>query len=353
MIRIRRGRVLSVRERHPGLLEATVEIDGARATALAYPDLTGEITPGDIAILNTTAVALDLGTGGAHFVMAVEGRETDERPAGHAMKLRYTPSQTVVAAAEETHRQAVDAVTSLDAMPVIVAGLHSAVAPAAIGVRSVAPGARVAYVMTEGGALPLLLSDAVPAMRAAGLLDVSITSGHTFGGDLEAVTLPGALATARVVAGADLVVAAMGPGNIGTGSRWGFGLIEVATIINVVAAMGGRPIVAPRVSFADQRARHRGVSHHTLTALGLALAPAEIVLPQLTADRAAFVREQLAPLLDKHTLTEVDLGEVDDVLRDSPVPLRTMGRALDDDPDYFRTAAAAGVHAGRAATSRR
>lgn len=347
MIRIRRGRVLAVSEIHPGLLEVTVEIDGAAARALAYPELTGAVHAGDIAILNTTAVDLGLGTGGAHVIMAVEGSSVDGSPAGHAMKLRYTPAQTAVAAVEETHREAVDAVRSLDGMPVVVPGLHSALAPAAIGARAAAPGALLAYVMTEAGALPMAFSTTVAALRKAGLLAATISAGQTFGGDLEAVALPGALAACKSVADADVAIVGMGPGNLGTGSRWGFGLIEVASIVNTAAAMGGRPIVAPRISFADGRARHRGVSHHTITALGLALAPVEIAIPTLEADRARLVREQLAPLLDRHPLVEVDLGAAEDALASSPVPLHSMGRSFDDDPDYFRTAAAAGVHAGR------
>lgn len=343
-----------------------VDIDGVHEPAVAYDDLTGPVRAGDTVLLNTTARALGLGTGGVHFVIAVEGAaghhegghhegghpEAGTSLPGHAMKLRYTPAQTAVEAVEERYRDAIDRVRSLNGLPVVVAGLHSALAPAAIGARSAAPNARIAFVMSDGGALMMAFSETVPALRAAGLIDCTISAGQSTGGDYEAVTLHGALAAARAVVKADIVIVAMGPGNLGTASRWGFALIETAAIVNAVSAMGGRPIVVPRLSFADQRERHQGISHHTLTALGTAtLARAEIVLPTLSSEHAATVRNQLAgaPGMERHAIVEVDLIEAEiTLLRNSPAPLRCMGRAYDDDPDCFRAAAAAGIFAARA-----
>lgn len=351
MIRIRRGVVRAVSRPHDGLAECEVEIGSARAPALAYEALVGPVSPGDPVLVNTTAVDLGLGTGGYHIVVAVEGRDAQPGAGGHAIKLRYAPHQVAVDAVEETHRDAIDAVEGLAGMPVVAAGLHSALAPVAIGVRACAPGARIAFVMTDGGALALAFSRTVPALRAAGLVDVAITCGQAFGGDLEAVGLHGALAAARAVAEADVAVVAMGPGNLGTGSRWGFASIEQGAVVNAAASMGGRPIAVARLSFADPRERHRGVSHHTLTALGIAaLAPAEVALPPLEPGRAAHVRAQLdaAGIAARHDVVEVDLGPAEDALRTSPVPLRSMGRGFDEDPDRFRSAAAGGVLAARA-----
>jgi hypothetical protein len=264
------------------------------------------------------------------------------------MKLRYTPHQIAVDAVEGTHRDTLDRVESLFGLPVVAAGLHSALAPAVIGVRATRPGARIAYVMTDAAALPLAFSRTVPALRDAGLLQVVVTVGQAFGGDLEAVTIFGALAAVRAVAGADLAIVGMGPGNLGTGSRWGSAALEVGQILNAAAAIGAAPIAAPRISFADPRDRHRGVSHHTQTALEVvALAPARIAIPPLEPERAALVREQLQRACKHHELVEVDLGDAERMLAESPIPLQSMGRVFGDDPDYFRTAAAAGVLAAR------
>lgn len=350
MIRIRHGVALEAAPRSPGVWDVRVRVEGGEARAIAYEDLTGPVAAGDRVVLNTTALSLGLGTGGYHFVIAVEGyRETDALGEGHAIKLRYTPMQLKVQPVEETHRDVLDSFTGLDGAPVVVAGLHSALAPALIAARAVRPEVRTAFVMTEGGALPIGFSEAVPALREAGLLDATVTAGQAFGGDHEAVNRYSGIAAAHAVAGAGLVVVGMGPGNLGTGSRLGFAALEMADAINAVAALGGRPVVVPRLSWADRRERHRGLSHHTVAVLSMALASAEIALPPLAPVRAAEVRAALddAGLLERHRLVEVDLGSVEKALEASPVPLRSMGRSYAEDPDYFRAAAAAGVHAAR------
>ena len=75
--------------------------------------------------------------------------------------------------------------------------------------------------------------------------------------------------------------------------------------------------MAVRYSGVDPRARHRGVSHHTTTALELASHPALAPAP---ADGWA------GP----------DVGAV-----------TTMGRTQADDPEFFRYAAAAGLAAAQ------
>lgn len=345
MIRLRRATVIEARAAHPGCIDLDVDLAGERARAIAYPGLCGPVRAGDVVLLNTTAMTLGLGTGGVHIVVAVEGRDADDGEGGHAMKLRYTPHQVAVDAVEETHPNAID-VPHVGAMPVVVAGLHSSLPAAAIGARTTVPAARIAYIMTDAAALHLGFSRTVPVLRAHGLIDVTITAGQATGGDHEAVNLYSAIVAARTVCDADLAIVAMGPGNLGTGSRWGFALLEVADIINACEAVGARPVVAPRISFTDPRERHRIVSHHTRTALAAARGRAQIALPPMDADRTMQVRGLLTPLTERHRLVPVDLSEaVEAALADSPVPLRTMGRSYADDPDVFRAAAAAGVRA--------
>jgi uncharacterized protein DUF3866 len=351
MVQIRRGTVVDARASGNGLTELVVEVDGARAAAVSYDALTGTVEIGDHVVLNTTAVALSLGTGGVHFVMAVEGREQLDAVTGHAMKLRYTPVQSSVDAVEQTHAELLDSIDSLEGMPVVAAGLHSALTPVAVAARAARPGIRIAYVMTDGAALMMPFSKTVPRLRAAGLLDTTITAGQATGGDIEAISLYGALAAAKAVARADVAIVAMGPGNLGSASRWGHTSIEVAAIINATAAMGGNPIVVPRISFADARDRHRGLSHHTITALSIGLARAEVTLPTMERARADSVRGQIksSGLAERHDFIEVDLGAAEGALENSPVPLDSMGRSYRDDPDFFRAAGAAGVRAAQVA----
>ncbi len=110
--------------------------------------------------------------------------------------------------------------------------------------------------MTDGGALPAWFSRSVATLREQGWLAATVSVGQAFGGDLEAVTLHTGLLAARHVLGADLVVVAQGPGNLGTGTRWGFSGVAAGEAVNAAAVLGGRPVASLRVSGADPRGRH-------------------------------------------------------------------------------------------------
>jgi hypothetical protein len=360
MVRWRAGRVERVVRRWTGSVEVEARLDeplGERAVvrALAYPCLVGEPSEGARVLLTTGALERGLGTGGYALVAALP----DTLPAtvsaaapGHLVKARYTPLQAMVLGVddqESEHHDTLRDADDLEGMPVVVADLHSAVPAVVAGVRSVLPAATVVYVMTDGGALPAWFSRTVDGLRAAGWLTACVTAGQAFGGDLEAVTVHTGLLAAGLVLGADVVVVAQGPGNLGTGTRWGFSGVAAGEAVNAVSVLGGRAVASLRVSQADERPRHQGVSHHSLTAYGrVALAEADVVLPLLEGDLGARVSAQAAVLgapEGRHRLVEVAVDGLLDVLRSTPVRLSTMGRGLDEDPAAFLAAAAAGVHA--------
>lgn len=287
---------------------------------------------------------------------------------GHLVKARYTPLQALVLGVDEQespHHDTLRDADDLDATPVVVADLHSALPAVVAGARHAAalagrPAPRVAYVMTDGGALPAAFSRTVATLRDTGWIDTCLTVGQAFGGDLEAVTVHTGLLAARHVTGADLVVVAQGPGNLGTGTRWGFSGVAAGEALNAVAALGGRPVASLRVSGADARDRHLGVSHHSLTAYGrVALAASDVPVPVPTPDvealpawgadltrRVAQQSATLAAPTGRHHLVDVPAGPaLLDALHDVPVRLSTMGRGLDADPAAFVAAAVAGVHA--------
>lgn len=337
MLARRWGTVVAVHATHPGRVDLTLSLGNTSAGAIAYPDLVGPVAAGDRVLVNTTAVDLGLGTGGAHIVIAVD-RETDPTPpTGHAMKLRYTPHQIAVDAVEEAHPAALRDAVDLDGCPVVILGLHSHLWPVLDGLRF-GRRPRAAYVMTDAAALVLGFSRAVSALRDQGALVGTVTAGQAMGGDLEAVNAYSGLMAARAVLGADAIIIGMGPGNLGTNSALGFAALEVADLINAVDALGGRPIVVARVSEADQRERHRGVSHHTRTALTLARARCTLPVP---TDLPAALR----PVVDQHDIAEVDAATIDEVLARGPRQYRSMGRELADDPAFFRIAVAAGLYA--------
>jgi len=360
MIRLRHGTVNRVLDERPGALELEVEVEGAPARALAYPDLVGPVGPGDRVLLNTTAVSLGLGTGGLHFVVALEGSADTEAPGpGRTMKLRYTPQQVRVPAVEEEggpHRTEMEEATDLGGLPVVWVPLHSMLGPAAAGAR--AGGAeRVVYVMTDGAALPAALSRLAARLRAAELLSSVVTAGQAFGGDLEAVNVFSGLLAARYVARADVIVVGDGPGNTGTGTVWGATDIASAMSLNAAAILGGRPVAALRMSFADSRERHREVSHHAITALSrVAVQPVHIAVPAIdeeTRREAVWRRLREAKLEERHQLVEVTGQPALDLLAERGLEVESMGRTAADDPEFFLAAGAAGVLAGRMAAGDR
>ena len=320
--------VTEVLSERPGLTR--VATDAGRAYALV--DLTGPVAVGDRLVLNTTAVEYGLGTGGWHVVHWNLARESWSRPGpGHIMKLRYTSLQHDAGAAEEDHP---DLPSSLPGVPVVACSLHSQVAVVAAVVRHLRPDARIAYVMTDGAALPIALSDLVHALRERGVLDVAVTAGHAFGGDLEAVAVPSALALAHHVAGADLVVAGMGPGVVGTASALGTTAVEVAAVLDAAAAMGARVALCARASSADPRPRHRGVSHHVRTILGLAAVRPAVPLPSGLAGEVVGA-------------TVVEGPDPAAVLDGFDLAVTTMGRGPAEDPAFFAAASSAGAWAAR------
>jgi hypothetical protein len=303
--------------------------------AYVLTELVGPVAVGDRVVLNTTAVDLGLGTGGWHVVHWNLARDEWSQPGpGHIMKLRYTSLQVDTGAAEEEHP---DVPETLEGMPVVACTLHSQVAVVAALVRHLRPAARIAYVMTDGAALPLALSDLVANLRDRKVLDATVTAGHAFGGDLEAVSVPSALVLARHVAKADLTVVGMGPGVVGTASALGTTAVEVAAVLDAVEALDGRGALCARASGADARDRHRGVSHHVRTVLRLTRSRPDVPLP---ADLAA---ELAAP-----GVAPVDAPEVGPVLDGMGLRVTSMGRGPEDDPVFFAAAAAAGAWAAAA-----
>ncbi|MDO4899675.1 DUF3866 family protein [Actinomyces sp.] len=356
---------------------AVVLGDGESCRAVAYECVTGVPEPGERVRLEVSALARALGTGGHAMVTARPGvLPADPAPGGHLVKARYMPDQVLVTGVDEQDTPAhallsapIDTLT-LGGAPVVIADLHSALPAVLAGLRVPDPvpdgsGApeksrqpRVGYVMTDGGALPLPYSRTVAALQEAGALVGTVTVGQAWGGDLEAVSIHNGLLAARHVFGADVIVVTQGPGNLGTDTPWGFSGVACGDVVNAVAVLDGRPVACLRVSEADARPRHRGVSHHSLTAYGrVAWAAADVVVPLLPGALGAQVSEQAAALCsprtrgDTHRLVQVPVtglhGALSALERDTGVRLNTMGRGLEQDAAAFLAAAAAGRHAAR------
>jgi hypothetical protein len=303
---LRRGVVTAVVERVEGLVRA--EVDGI--PCVAYPRLTGEVEVGDDVVVNEQARVLELGSGGFDVLYAnlTRGLGLGPEKGAHVMALPYTPGQLALRRAEEDG----ELPESIGGRPVVLCTLHSQVAPVCAALR----GLRVAYVQVAGGALPVSLSDAVRTLKQEGLLGVAVAVAPCLDGDVECVTAAAALAWAARES-YDAVVCAVGPGIVGTGTLLGHGALELADVANVADALGGRPVLALRMSDSDSRERHRWISHH-----------------------AQAVRDLVR--------VQVEVGWPDDAPDDweqacAGLPLAHMGRGAQDDPLFFRAAFAAGL----------
>ena len=323
MLTLRRGRVTAVVERVEGL--SRLEVDGK--PCIAYPRLTGPVALGDEVIVNTQARELALGSGGFDVLYANLTRGLDLLPEtdAHVMKLPYTPAQNARHHGEEGRMLP----ETLAGLPVACCSLHSQVVPVCAGIGE---GTRVAYVQLAGGALPVSLSDALRALRERGLVEMSVAVGACLDGDVECVSAASALLLAAAE-GFDVVVCAIGPGIVGTGSTFGHGGLAAADAANAAAALQGTPILAVRASEGDPRERHQGVSHHTRALLDLCLG--EVIVPWPAGYEAP-------PWLEPHV--DVDVSGWEEAC--AGFPLAHMGRGTQDDPLFFAAAFAAGRVAG-------
>jgi hypothetical protein len=327
--------VIDVLETRKGLQKLVVSrFDGGPGDrAYALTDVIGEVSIGDAVILNTTAVKLGLGTGGWHVVHwnLLRDRFDTDSP-GHVMKARYLSEQIDAGSGEEHLAPS----TRLDGLPVVACFLLSQAAVAILAYKRECPHGKVGVLVTDQAALPVAFSDLLHVWRSAGIVDLVVSAGQAFGGDVEAVNVASGLGLAHAH-GCDVVFVTEGPGVVGTGSTFGFSAFEMAGVVDLVHKLGGEPHLAVRFSDADERKRHQGVSHHTHTVLQHCV-DAVVAVPN--DEPSVDVRD--------HRSVHVDVGDVETLVRNAGAQITTMGRSYKDDERFFRYAAAAGVAAAHA-----
>ena len=326
MLKLRRGVVVEAGGAESGMQRLEVEIQGERRPALGDVGLVGGAEAGDEVVVNVEARDLGLGSGGFDLVHAnlTRGLGGAGTAGAHVMKLNYTSLQHPVAPVEE------EELTVPLGRPVAVCGLHGQLPPLAWAFAQAAPTARLGYVQTAGGALPGALSEVVPRLREQGMLAGHLTAGAAYGGETEAITTIGAIHHALGAWAWDAAVCAPGPGILGSASALGHGGMTALDSAHAALAVGCPTLVVARMSEGDPRPRHRGVSHHTRTVLGLLLHPVVVALPE-GFDGA---------IGDRHEVRRAP-ADLDGYER-SGLPVHTMGRALREDPAFFAAALSAG-----------
>jgi hypothetical protein len=340
-----------------------------RRTAIADMALVGRAEVGDELVVNVQARDLGLGSGGFDIVhvnltRGLDGEEElDPARSTHpnVMKLNYTSLQHTVEPVEELG-SASEHPIGVAGWPVAVLALHGQLAAVAWAFSQARPGSRLGYVQTAGGALPGGHSRTVRSLRKRGLLAGHLTAGAAFGGEGEAITTFGALDHGLRGLGWDAAICGPGPGIVGSSSPLGHGGMSALDSAHAALALGASTLLVARMSSGDPRARHRGISHHTLTVLDLLLEPVTVALPAGTrspvgADLRAGLGAVFGGALPSRPALELDVERPARVTRhdwrraivDLPayaaadLSAETMGRGLTEDPLFFGAALAAGT----------
>ncbi|WP_047151951.1 DUF3866 family protein [Aneurinibacillus tyrosinisolvens] len=345
------GQVTEIVNETDRLQEIRVELPSETVKALHYPALMGKIKEGELVVLNTTAHCLSLGTGGFHYVAARFSRQgkplmqTGTLHRGHIMKLRYTPLQLAICAAEEvnsSHHERFQTVVGneLSGVPVLVGELHSMLPAICLSAQYIyrkrgrEQPPRICYIMTDSGALPMALSSHVHVLRECGLLTGTITCGHAFGGETECINIYTALLAAVHIWQADIVLVMPGPGIVGTGTPLGFSGIEQVFILQAVHQLQGIPVMVPRVSGSERRQRHLGISHHTKTIVRYAAhVPFVLNFEETLLDGGKTVPYSKCHTVIEHEPLDIELWQ--QITDKYPLPLTTMGRTIKEDPVFF------------------
>jgi hypothetical protein len=361
MLKLRRATVTDAGPPDGPEQKLVVELDGRARPAIADVALLGAAQIGDEVIVNAQALDLGLGSGGFDVVHVnlTRGLGGDGAPGADVMKLNYTSLQHAVRPVEEGR---------LDLplrRPVAMLALHGQLAPVVWAFARAMPDARLGYVQTEGGALPGGHSRMVRALRARGLLAGHLTAGAAYGGEGEAITTAGALHHGLDTLGWDAAVCGPGPGIVGSDSPLGHGGLSALDSAHAALALGCEALIVARMSSGDPRARHRGISHHTLTVLDLLLAPVTVALPAgmrspVGADLRAGLGAVFGGAMPSRPGLELDVERPARITRHdwrrAPVDLPayatsglsadTMGRGLTEDPLFFGAALAGGFALG-------
>src|SRR5271154_5569567 len=199
-------------------------------------------------------------------------------------------------------------------------------------------------------------------LRERGLLAGHLTAGAAFGGEGEAITTVGALHHGLRTLGWDAAVCGPGPGIVGSASPLRHGGMAALDSAHAAMALGCPTLLVARMSSGDERTRHRGISHHTLTVLDLLLEPVTVALPAgMRSPVGTELRSGLGAIFDGVVPGRAGLDL--DVERPARIPRHdwrravvdlpayaeaglsseTMGRTLTEDPLFFAAALAGGT----------
>lgn len=353
---------------------------------------------GDWVQVNTSAIDLNLGTGGYGFVMGIlhkhdyknKRQYTPERPIvsrhqldklkyhkidehqteysihhqdsyhshslnrctkrearqknypGHIMKLRYSPFQTAVQAIEapeSEHHEQFLTTFSLQNKPILVGELHSMLPVIASLVHNGKQTKKIAYIMDDQACLQANFSRHIVKLQKETDL-TCITYGQATGGDIECVNLYTALEAAEKVVQADCIIVTQGPGVLGTGTVRGYSGMQLAQWLHAIHTCEGQSIVIPRIHFADHRSRHHGFSHHFIyPLLKHTLVRVHVPYPIINdAYQDEMLQQHIPRLQKKHDVHPIPIEQFEKKLTRALQwygEIKTMGKTFADDPAFY------------------
>ncbi len=339
MAKFQTFKVIEIIDRLNGV--AKIRLDDS-SRAYAFDSLVGSVEVGDEVVCNTTAIDLSLGTGGWHFVVwNLAHRKLETARGGHIMKMRYTPFQIDCGVKEEFENY--PSKDNANGLSVIAAPLHSHIAPIALYIKDRKPHLNVSVALSDGAALPVSLSDNMRLLKENELIDKTISFGHSFGGDIEALNIYTAILSAKHVANSDVLIVSMGPGIVGTNTKFGFTGIEVAYHLDAAKNLEADSIGVLRCSSADPRQRHKGVSHHSLTTYSVATSRRHKVGYISDHELSSSIESELstAGIFNKHDIHSFRSCGIVDLMEDNNLDIKSMGRTAREDELFYESAAVA------------
>lgn len=320
--------------------------------AISFKAFVKPLKTGDRILLNTTATELGLGTGGYDFVMSClqdEPFSFEDENCSHIMKLNYTPCQFSTPFLEETNE--FDVALEMHRKEgklkskVIVITIHSHLIPLLLGLKESFRNSKTAVIVDDSSSLPVLISDALSFCKNEGLLQATISCGNSFGADYESLNLASAMIFASFALDAEFVIITPGFGIKGSGKKFGHSAIRQAEALFYAQSLKSFSCLVPRVSGADSRKRHRGVSHHTLEILELKREGFFLPVFRFEDFDPIAATEGAESLMESRAVLELEAcrKELEERLncRDR---LISMGRKYEQDPHFFLTPFACGYY---------
>jgi hypothetical protein len=232
--------------------------------------------------------------------------------------------------------------------PIVYAILHSMISPLVTTIKHIKPNAIISCVYTYGGAMNANNSFTLKKLRSSELINSVITTGECYGGDYESINITTGIIFGFNQLNSDIIIVCCGPGVAGSSTFYGFSTFDFIGLIYISKLLGLCPVLIPRISMADKRERHRGVSMQSLSILQTLDFPVHVPVYKDNEDIEGFnyIYNQLSDngIMNKHKVQFIDNPVIKKNIDCMNINTRVMGRNYIEDPWFFNNCSSAGVY---------